>query len=271
MSTRVAAAKSSLLILLKFEILENIRNGWIYLYFFVSFAGAAAIMQLSADEPIKATASLLSLSLLMIPLFSLLFSGLAFSESMPFLETVIVRQVSRRDIYISKFFGLGLGMGVAYLTAFMLAALISFRHAQFLSAFILMLIQGFLMHFIFCALAMAIAGLVRRREVLIALLLIVWFYFYIIYDLIIMTVGVLFGDYPIEGAVLGLFFLNPLDLMRMIILLNIDLSSLLGFGAALFQNVFGGVTGTLTAIAVLVAWIAMPFFLGLRLFLRRDL
>ncbi|MBS0617143.1 MAG: ABC transporter permease subunit [Spirochaetes bacterium] len=263
--------KSNLLILIKYEFLENLRNNWLYLYFFISFAGALSIIALAANEPNKATASLLSLSLLMIPLFSLLFSGLSFADSVAFLETVIVRKVSRPEIFLSKYLGQFLGMSLVYTLAYTLAGLFAFRHGRYLSTFVLLVAQGILLHAIFSAFAMLLAGLVRRKDMLIAVLLCTWFYFYIVYDLLIMTVGVLLGDYPIEGVVLGMFFLNPLDLVRMEILLNMDLAALLGFGAAMFQHVFGGISGVAVTFIVLLLWAAVPFWLALRYFKHKDL
>jgi Cu-processing system permease protein len=63
--------------------------------------------------------------------------------------------------------------------------------------------------------------------------------------------------------------LNPIDLARVGILLQLDSAALLGYTGALFTHVFAG-AGTLLAAGALGAWIAGPLGLAARAFRRRD-
>jgi len=79
------------------------------------------------------------------------------------------------------------------------------------------------------------------------------------------------NEYPLEVPVFLLMLVNPLDLMRMIFLVQTDLSELMGFSAAFAVRALGGKGGVLLAVVGLGFWIAAPFWLGLRRFLKKDL
>ena len=65
--------------------------------------------------------------------------------------------------------------------------------------------------------------------------------------------------------------LNPIDLSRILILLKMDVSALMGYTGAVFQDFFGTVTGTVVAVATLLVWIAAPCWLSVRSFVKKDL
>ena len=65
--------------------------------------------------------------------------------------------------------------------------------------------------------------------------------------------------------------LNPVDLGRILILLKMDISALMGYTGAVFRDFFGTQTGMLIAILVLLLWIIIVFELSLRKFNRKDL
>lgn len=52
--------------------------------------------------------------------------------------------------------------------------------------------------------------------------------------------------------------LNPIDLSRILILLKLDISALLGYTGAVFQKFFGTGYGLLISITVLLFWIGLP-------------
>ena len=64
--------------------------------------------------------------------------------------------------------------------------------------------------------------------------------------------------------------LNPLDLMRVVILLQLDLSAILSFGNAIIEKVLGNGLGVLFSIVILLFWIGLPFMLGLKKFQKKD-
>ena len=80
-----------------------------------------------------------------------------------------------------------------------------------------------------------------------------------------------FEDYPLEKFMLGISAFNPIDLSRILILLQMDISALMGYTGAVFKDFFGTQAGMLSAVFVLLLWIAVPTWLSLRKFNVKDL
>jgi Cu-processing system permease protein len=70
---------------------------------------------------------------------------------------------------------------------------------------------------------------------------------------------------------IGVSMLSPVDLARILILLQMDVSAMLGYTGAVFKEFFGSGIGVVLASVFLVLWIAVPFSLSLRKFSRKDL
>lgn len=69
----------------------------------------------------------------------------------------------------------------------------------------------------------------------------------------------------------GLVALNPVDLARIIILLQLDISALMGYTGAFYKNFFGSHLGILFSTGVLFIWIFLPLAMATRIFAKKDL
>lgn len=74
-----------------------------------------------------------------------------------------------------------------------------------------------------------------------------WLLVAIAYDGLVFVPVMHFGDYPIERPMLGLMLANPVDRARVLQLLQFDLSALLGYSGAVFQQLFSGPRGVAIA------------------------
>jgi len=79
-----------------------------------------------------------------------------------------------------------------------------------------------------------------------------------------------FADYPLERPALAAMIANPIDLARVLILMRLDVSALMGYTGAVFKNFFGGTGGLTVAALALALWVAVPAWLGVRAFQRKD-
>ena len=70
----------------------------------------------------------------------------------------------------------------------------------------------------------------------IGLSLMIWFYCAIVFDGQVLLFLFSFSDYPLEKAMTLLAALNPVDLGRIMILLQLDISALMGYTGALYQK-----------------------------------
>jgi hypothetical protein len=98
----------------------------------------------------------------------------------------------------------------------------------------------------------------------------VWLVTTVLYDGFVLAATVAFGDYPLEKPLLALMVANPVDLARVLVLTQLDVSALMGYTGALFQQTFGTSVGTVVAVVALVAWCAAPLAMAARRFRLRD-
>ena len=100
--------------------------------------------------------------------------------------------------------------------------------------------------------------------------IILWLYLSVIFDGFVMMIFYMFRDYPLDKYIVALTSLNPVDLSRILILLQIDISALMGFTGATFQKFFGSITGKFISLMLLLLWIVIPAFISLRIFNRKN-
>jgi Cu-processing system permease protein len=74
-----------------------------------------------------------------------------------------------------------------------------------------------------------------------------------------------------EKVTLSLISLNPIDLARIIIILKLDLSALMGYTGAFYKNFFGSSVGVIYSILFLVIWTLAPLLLAMRRFVSKDI
>uniref|UniRef100_UPI0033657D49 hypothetical protein n=1 Tax=Candidatus Albibeggiatoa sp. nov. BB20 TaxID=3162723 RepID=UPI0033657D49 len=65
-------------------------------------------------------------------------------------------------------------------------------------------------------------------------------------------------EYPLDKFSLIATMFNPVDLSRILILLKLDISALLGYTGAVFQKFFGTNIGMVLSTLVLVLWTILP-------------
>ena len=215
-------------------ILFNIlRSKWIFYYAIILFVFSSIVINSGSGQFAQSIISVLNLSLLIVPLFSLLYGTISFSEALSFMELILIRNISRTAIFWGKFISLSLGLSLSYLVAILLSLLfLESIKWSFISTFLSLIILVCFLHFIFIALSYLLAVLIKRKELMLGVALILWFYFYIFYDVLILFVVKFFRDYPLEYPLFAMILLNPIDLIRISVLLQLDISNVMGFSTA---------------------------------------
>lgn len=219
------------------------------------------------SDPSKIVLSLLNVVLMVVPLVSIVFTTIHFFNSYEFIELLLAQPVNRRVIFFSEFAALSLSLCIAYLIGVGLPVVI---YGAFSAGFTL-LFSGLMLTLVFVALAFLASVLTRDKAKAIGLALLFWFYFSLIYDGILLWVIFTFSDYPLEKVTLALIALNPVDLARIVMLLKLDISALMGYTGAFYKNFFGSSAGIIFATAVLLVWVALPLGGAMRIFARKDL
>ncbi len=219
------------------------------------------------DNSAKGLLSLLNIILIIVPLVSMLFSAIYVYNSSEFLELLVSQPLKRKTIWLSLFSGLATSMAFAFFIGAGLPILIY----EATATGFMMLGTGLLLSVIFVAIAMLAAVMTRDKAKGIGVVILLWLYFSIIFDGLILFILFQLADYPLEKMMVGITAFNPIDLTRILILLKMDVSALMGYTGAIFKDFFGTNTGLVISFLVLITWVVIPTWLSLRKFNHKDL
>ena len=243
--------------IIKYVIIDILRNRIMLAYTLFLFLIGSSIFSLE-DNSAKGLMSLLNIVLIIVPLVSLLFSAIYVYNSAEFLELLVSQPLRRRTIWLSLFIGLAGSMAVSFFAGIGIPILLFEPSA---TGF-MMLGAGLFLSVIFVAIAMLAAVITRDKAKGIGVSILLWLYFSVLFQ---------FADYPLEKPMIGMTALNPIDLSRVLVLLKMDVSVMMGYTGAIFKDFFGTRTGLIISFLVLVVWIIIPAWLSLRRFNRKDL
>jgi Cu-processing system permease protein len=219
------------------------------------------------DNTAKGLLTLLNVILLTVPLVAVIFSTIYIYNSGEFIELLLSQPVKRSAIWRSLFTGLGLSLVLAFLAGAGIPVMVYSPDMVGL----IMLTVGVAITLVFVALAFLSSIMARDKAKGIGISIMLWLFFALLFDGIVLFLMFQFSDYPIEKAMVVVAAFNPIDLARILILLHLDLSAMLGYTGAIFRDFFGTTTGMLIALALLLSWIIVPFMLSARRFSRKDL
>ena len=180
---------------------------------------------------------------------------------------LVAQPISRRDILLGKF----IGISGAVLLAFFVGVCIPVCLFAFSVTGLTLMLAGCLLTLSFISLAFLTSTITRDKAKGIGLALMLWFYFSIIFDGLVLLFLSAFADYPLEKTMIVLTALNPIDLARILILLQLDISALMGYTGALYQQFFGSGAGIIFSLTMQIIWIGAPLLLALKAFKKKDL
>ncbi len=250
----------------KFVILDILRNKIVIAYTLLLAVLSWSVFSLE-DNSIKGILTLLNLVLLYVPLVAIIFSTIYVYNSSEFIELLISQPIKRKKIWLSLFSGLQLSL----IVAFLVGAGIPIMCFAPLKLGGMLLLVGCIISAVFVSIAFLGAICTRDKAKGIGIAILLWLYFALLFDGLVLFLVFQFADYPIEHAMMVLTGFSPIDLARILILLQMDVSAMMGYTGAVFKEFFGTDTGFVITILVLCLWIAIPFMLSLRKFNRKDL
>lgn len=252
--------------IIKYVILDILKNKIMIAYMVFLLAISLTMFNLE-DNSAKGLLSLLNLVLILVPLVSIVFATIYVYNSSEFIELLVSQPLKRVNIWMSIFCGLASSCSLAFLIGCGLPVLL---YAPTVSG--MMLIgMGLLITIIFISIALLASVLTRDKAKGIGISLLLWFYFTLLFDGIILFLLFQFMDYPMETPMIIFSSLNPIDLARIMILLQMDISALMGATSAVFKEFFGTGMGIVLSVTVLLLWIAGPLWWSVRKFREKDL
>ena len=247
-------------------MLDIVKNKFVMVYTIIMALIGWSAFTLE-DSSAKGILTLLNLILLTIPLVSILFSAIYIYNSAEFIELLISHPIKRKKIWISLFWGLNSSL----ISAFIIGAGIPLLIFADTPLSFLMIGIGILITSIFVSLAMLCTIVYKDKAKGIGLTIVLWIYFALLFDGILLFLLFQLADYPIEKPMVLMTALSPIDLSRIMILLQLDTSAIMGYTGAIFKEFFGTSNGMIVSFGLLMLWMVLPFLYSLFRFKRKDL
>lgn len=253
-----------------FGFRDIIRSKWVLVYTLFFFVVTEGLIQLGGQTP-KAMLSLINISLILIPLVSILFGTMYFYNSREFVELLLTQPVKRSAVYAGLYVSITLGLIFSFVAGVGIPGIIHTGLGDSHTAtLITLLLVGSCLTAVFVGIAFVLSVRFDDKAKGMGSAILTWLFFAIIYDGLILFVAIWFEDYPLEKAMITMSMLNPIDLGRIILMLKIDIAALMGYTGATFERFFGSMLGIVLSSAILILWSTGPFALGLKRFRGRD-
>jgi Cu-processing system permease protein len=256
--------------ILKYSFYDLVRSRWSYVYFLFYLLLGVVLLFLNNDLS-KAVITLMNVIIILVPLIGTIFGVMYYYNSREFTELLLAQPIKRSSIFLGQYFGvatslamslvIGLGLPFVFYGVFNSSAIWDFS---------LLLVTGAFLTFIFTALAFVIALSNENRIKGFGYAILLWLFMAVIYDGIFLMSLLYFEEYPLDKFSLLATMLNPIDLSRVMILLKLDISALLGYTGAVFQKFFGTSFGLILSSGLLVLWVLVPTFFIWRIAKRKD-
>jgi Cu-processing system permease protein len=244
--------------ILKYSFFDLMRSRWSYVYFAFYMALGFVLLFLNNDVN-KAVITLMNIIIVLTPLIGTIFGVMYYYNSKEFTELLLAQPIKRSTIFTGQYLGISisltlsliLGLGIPFLLygLFMSSAIFEFT---------LLLVVGTLLNFIFVALAFNIALSNENKIKGFGYAILMWLFLAVIYDGIFLISLVVFNEYPLDNFALFTTMFNPIDLSRILILLKLDISALLGYTGAVFKKFFGTDLGFFLSLGVMFLWVLLP-------------
>jgi Cu-processing system permease protein len=136
--------------------------------------------------------------------------------------------------------------------------------------FLVLVLAGSLLTFTFVAVAFVIALNNENKVKGFGLAIVIWLFMAVLYDGLFLLSLFIFEDYPLDKFSLLMTVLNPIDLSRILITLQLDISALLGYTGAVFNKFFGTSLGFVLSLSCALIWVLAPVFLMVRMSNKKD-
>lgn len=264
------------------ELVVNLRNKWI-LTFAVAFAtlilaisyfGLVTAGTVGFQGFTRTSASLLSLVLYVVPLIALTMGTLSFTSEQGVSELLFAQPVTRTEILMGKLAGLFASMVTATLIGFGSGGLVIAARtgSEGAARYPIFVALSLLLALAFLSLSALVAFLFQRKTRAFGVTLLLWFFFVIFYDLLVIGGSLLLKERTANTLIFTSLFGNPVDMVRVASLIVLDGKEVFGAaGAALVRFLGGERASLLLLLGGLLVWIVGPLLASQRLLKRQDI
>lgn len=254
----------------RYQMSNLLRSRWLIGYTMLLGIVAYGLFAMGGDTP-RVVLSLTNLVLAVVPLVSILFGALYLYNSEEFIELLLSQPLSRRQVYKGLYFGISLPLSLCALIGLGIPLILyGTSDPASLRAIALLLLLGTLLSFTFSSFAFGIALYCEDKAKGLGSALLVWLFFTVIYDGVILLLVMKLREYPLELPLLVTSLLNPIDLGRIAMLIELDVSALMGYTGAVFQSTLSSVWSGSVPLVIIFLWNVVGYFVAKRVFCRKD-
>ena len=190
---------NTVLKIVSYQLQDAIRNRWVILYTLLFLVATEVMLQFGGTGS-RLIVSLMNLVLILIPLVSIVFGTIYVHHSRDFIELLLSQPVSRPSLFGGLYVGLALPLAAGFAVGVGLplvihGAVITGDHA---STFVWLLATGILLTLVFTALALVVALRSENRVQAVGMALLLWFFFSVMYDGLVLILSYSLSAYPLE-------------------------------------------------------------------------
>jgi Cu-processing system permease protein len=274
--------KSAVMMICWQEFTLNRRNRWVVsfallfatLTVLLAYFGMVTSGYSGFQDFTRTSASIINLGGFLIPLFALLLGVFSFITNQGYFEILVTQPISRSKVLLGRYLGLLLTILAASLLGFglpgaLIALVIGVVGAQ---SYLLVVVYSMMLAMVFTGLSVLISLLARRRQIALGMALGVWVFYELVYGMLMLGTTLYLTPTVLKTVLLAGLMGNPVDIVRVLSLLQIGGPHLYGpAGATLVKLTGSAGMATLYGVLGLLVWVVAPIFVSMKIFDRQNL
>jgi Cu-processing system permease protein len=173
----------------------------------------------------------------------------------------MAQALSRWSIFMGMYLGMASALCISILLGIGLPLMAyGVFNSPDIGMFLLLIIMAFALSIIFSLIAFLIAMKNDDKVKGLSISIFVWLFFAIIYDGLFLLLLLGLKEYPLDKLTISMIMLNPIDLARILILMKLDMSAMMGYTGAVLSKFLGKGLGILFVSASLILWTMIPLW-----------
>jgi Cu-processing system permease protein len=251
------------------QIKNVVRSRWLIAYAVFCFAATEVLLRFTGGDA-KTLLSLTNVVLFLGPMVTMVYGTVYLYSSREFIELLLAQPLKRSTLFGGLYVGLAAPLTAAFIAGIAAPFLLHGLSGDARAPLAIMLGGGSVLTLIFTGLAFCVALRFEDRLTGLGMGMALWLLLALAYDGLILFIVAIMPDRAVEKSLLAVSLANPVDLVRIAVLFQFDISALMGYTGAVFSRFFSGATGVAVIAAALTTWVGVPLMLGFSQFKRKD-
>jgi Cu-processing system permease protein len=251
------------------QVRNVMRSKWLLCYVAFFLLATEGLLRFTGGDD-RTLLSLSNVVLFVVPLITIVYGTIYLYNSREFIELLLAQPIKRRTLFAGLFLGLAIPLSAAFAAGISLPFMLRGIAPEARGPLTTMVLGGTALTLIFTGIAFFVALKFEDRLTGLGAGMAIWLLLAFVYDGVVLFGVVLLSGQSIEKALLAASVINPIDLVRIALLLQFDVAALLGYTGAAFSRFFSGAGGLVAIAAALGIWIGMPLTAGFFAFKHKD-